>query len=59
MTDTVPWVLVVLLSSALSAVVTHQMWLSRGSSPLQALSACGTAAAAVFGIGLTLLKTLS
>jgi hypothetical protein len=48
-----------LLSSALCAVVTYHMWLSRGGSPLQALGACGTAGAAVFGIGITLLNALS
>jgi hypothetical protein len=43
----------------LCAVVTYHLWLARGGSPLQALGACGTAGAAVFGIGMTLLNTVS
>jgi len=58
-TITLPGILVVLLASALCAVVTYHLWLARGGSPLQALGACGTAGAAVFGIGMTLLNTVS
>lgn len=54
-----PWVLVIVLSSVLVAVVTHYVWSVRGGTPLQALSACGTAGVAVFGIGMTLLSTFS
>jgi hypothetical protein len=59
MSDVMPWVLVIVLSSVLVAVVTHYVWSVRGGTPLQALSACGTAGVAVFGIGMTLLSTFS
>lgn len=58
MTNTAPWILVILLSSALCALITHNLWLSRGASALHALGACGTAGAALFGIGITLLNTM-
>ncbi len=54
-----PWVLVILLLSLLCAVTTHHLWLSRGGTSLQALGASGTAGAATFGIGITLLNTLN
>jgi hypothetical protein len=59
MSDVLPWVLVITLFSLLVAVVTHYLWSARGGTPLQALSACGTAGVAVFGIGMTLLNTFS
>ncbi|WP_127502432.1 hypothetical protein [Actinoplanes solisilvae] len=59
MTNMLPWVLVILLLSLLCAVTTHHLWLSRGGTSLQALGASGTAGAATFGIGITLLNTLN
>ncbi|GIE91661.1 hypothetical protein SAMN06264365_13348 [Actinoplanes regularis] len=52
----IAWVLVILLSSALCAVVIYYTWRSRGGSSLQALTACGSAATAVFGMGVALLN---
>jgi hypothetical protein len=58
MTNTLPWILVIVLSSVLCAKITYHLWLSRGATALAALGACGTAGTALFGIGITLLNTL-
>jgi len=59
MSTVVPWVLVIVLSSVLAALVARSLCSSQGGSPLQALCAGGTAGVAAFGIGMTLLNTLS
>lgn len=49
-----PWILVILLSTLLSADLTHRIWLALGGTALQALSAAGATALGAFTTGMAL-----
>jgi hypothetical protein len=54
-----PWMLVIILGSVLGGLVTYLAFRSHGGSPLQALSAGGTAGAGAFAIGMAILNTVN